>query len=32
MEAMREAAPRDRIAYQYASNFDDIFVTGFCVP
>ncbi len=29
MEAMREAAPRDRIAYQYASNFDDIFVTGF---
>jgi triphosphoribosyl-dephospho-CoA synthase len=29
MDAMREAAPRDRIAYQYASNFDDIFVTGF---
>jgi triphosphoribosyl-dephospho-CoA synthase len=29
LEAMREAAPRDRIAYQYASNFDDIFVTGF---
>lgn len=29
LEAMREAAPRDRIAYQYASDFDDIFVTGF---
>jgi triphosphoribosyl-dephospho-CoA synthase len=29
LQAMREAAPRDRIAYQYASNFDDIFVTGF---
>jgi triphosphoribosyl-dephospho-CoA synthase len=29
LEAMREAAPRDRIAYQYASNFDDVFVTGF---
>lgn len=28
LEAMREAAPRDRIAYQYASDFDDIFVTG----
>ncbi len=28
MEAMREAGPRDRIAYQYASNFDDVFVTG----
>ncbi len=29
LEAMREAAPRDRIAFQYASNFDDVFVTGF---
>ena len=28
MEAMNEAAPRDRIAHQYASDFDDIFVTG----
>jgi triphosphoribosyl-dephospho-CoA synthase len=28
-EAMAEAAPRDRIAYQYVSNFEDIFVTGF---
>jgi triphosphoribosyl-dephospho-CoA synthase len=28
LEAMREAAPRDRIAYQYASDFDDVFVTG----
>jgi len=26
--AMQEAAPRDRVAYQYASDFDDIFVTG----
>lgn len=29
LAAMQEAAPRDRIAYQYASGFDDIFVTGF---
>jgi triphosphoribosyl-dephospho-CoA synthase len=29
LAAMQEAAPRDRIAYQYASDFDDIFVTGF---
>ena len=28
LEAMREAAGGDRIAYQYASDFDDIFVTG----
>ena len=28
LEAMREAAAGDRIAYQYASDFDDIFVTG----
>jgi triphosphoribosyl-dephospho-CoA synthase len=28
-EAMAEAAPRDRIALQYISNFEDIFVTGF---
>lgn len=26
--AMAEAAPRDRIALQYVSNFEDIFVTG----
>ena len=29
MDAMCEAASRDRIAYQYANEFDDIFVTGF---
>jgi triphosphoribosyl-dephospho-CoA synthase len=29
LPAMQEAASRDRIAYQYASAFDDIFVTGF---
>jgi triphosphoribosyl-dephospho-CoA synthase len=28
MAAMQEAAGRDRIAYQYANSFDDIFVTG----
>jgi triphosphoribosyl-dephospho-CoA synthase len=28
LEAMREAAGRDRIAFQYASNFDDVFVKG----
>jgi triphosphoribosyl-dephospho-CoA synthase len=28
LEAMRLAAPRDRIAYQYASGFADIFDTG----
>jgi len=28
-EAMAEAAPRDRIAFQYVSQFEDIFVTGF---
>jgi len=28
LEAMREAAPRDRIAFQYASAFADIFETG----
>jgi triphosphoribosyl-dephospho-CoA synthase len=28
IEAMTEAAPRDRIARQYASGFHDIFVTG----
>jgi triphosphoribosyl-dephospho-CoA synthase len=27
-EAMAEAAGRDRIAYQYVSDFEDIFVTG----
>jgi triphosphoribosyl-dephospho-CoA synthase len=27
--AMAEAAARDRIAYQYVSDFEDIFVTGF---
>ena len=29
LAAMQEAAPRDRIAYQYANGFGDIFVTGF---
>jgi triphosphoribosyl-dephospho-CoA synthase len=29
IDAMRETAPRDRIAHQYAAGFDDIFVTGF---
>lgn len=29
LEAMQEAADRDRIAYQYASGFEDIFETGF---
>jgi triphosphoribosyl-dephospho-CoA synthase len=29
LEAMREAAGRDRIAFQYASGFEDIFETGF---
>ncbi|WP_363350275.1 triphosphoribosyl-dephospho-CoA synthase [Methylocystis echinoides] len=29
LEAMRAAAPRDRIAYQYAHDFVDIFETGF---
>jgi triphosphoribosyl-dephospho-CoA synthase len=28
-EIMAEAAPRDRIARQYVSGYDDIFVTGF---
>ncbi len=28
LEAMREAAGRDRIAYQYTSDFSDIFETG----
>lgn len=28
LEAMREAADRDRVAYQYASDFEDIFTTG----
>ncbi len=28
LEAMREAAGRDRIAYQYAADFSDIFETG----
>jgi triphosphoribosyl-dephospho-CoA synthase len=28
LEAMREAAARDKIAYQYASDFEDIFETG----
>lgn len=28
-EAMAAAAPRDRIASQYVSNFEDVFVTGF---
>lgn len=28
LEAMRDAAARDRIAYQYASDFEDIFETG----
>jgi triphosphoribosyl-dephospho-CoA synthase len=27
-EAMAEAAPRDRIAWQFVSNFEDIFTTG----
>jgi triphosphoribosyl-dephospho-CoA synthase len=29
-DAMAEAAPRDRIAFQYGSNFEDIFTTGLC--
>lgn len=29
LEAMREAADRDRIAFQYASGFQDVFETGF---
>jgi triphosphoribosyl-dephospho-CoA synthase len=29
LEAMRAAAHRDRIAYQYASGYEDIFETGF---
>jgi triphosphoribosyl-dephospho-CoA synthase len=29
MAAMAEAASRDRIAFQYVSNFEDIFTTGF---
>ncbi len=29
LDAMRSAAHRDRIAYQYASDFEDIFETGF---
>jgi triphosphoribosyl-dephospho-CoA synthase len=28
LEAMRAAAPRDRVAYQYANDFVDIFETG----
>jgi triphosphoribosyl-dephospho-CoA synthase len=28
LDAMQTAAARDRIAYQYASDFDDIFATG----
>lgn len=28
LEAMREAAARDRIAFQYATDFSDIFTTG----
>jgi triphosphoribosyl-dephospho-CoA synthase len=28
LEAMREAAPRDRIALQYATNFHDLYQTG----
>jgi len=29
LEAMREASRRDKIAYQYASDFEDVFSTGF---
>lgn len=29
LEAMRESASRDRIAFQYASGFQDVFATGF---
>ena len=29
LEAMQEAAPRDRIARQYASNYSDLFTIGF---
>jgi triphosphoribosyl-dephospho-CoA synthase len=29
LEAMREAADRDRIAFQYATGFQDVFETGF---
>ncbi len=29
LEAMRDAADRDRIAFQYASSFEDVFDTGF---
>lgn len=28
LEAMREAAPRDKIAYQYSYDFEDVFSTG----
>lgn len=28
LEAMREASDRDRVAFQYASDFEDIFTTG----
>lgn len=28
LEAMREASGRDKIAFQYASGFEDVFVTG----
>jgi triphosphoribosyl-dephospho-CoA synthase len=28
LEAMREASPRDKVAYQYSSDFEDVFGTG----